>query len=118
MREIKFRAWDKQNKRMVEVVDIRLTEMTIMVREDEEAIPYELQEGEYEGLFQFTGLLDRRGREVYEGYILRDSFGDNSPVRFEPSCALYIANDSALDKHFTGTCEVTGNIYENPTPKE
>lgn len=138
MREIKFRAWDKNKKEMC-IVD-RLTFMF----ETEIGIMAEVIDGdpknpdwrrmampeEFE-LMQFTGLLAKNGKEIYEGDILKRFAEVNEDYGYDlvkvqwnnDRCywELERANDHA---HYwgyisgsharEGRYEVVGNIYENP----
>jgi uncharacterized phage protein (TIGR01671 family) len=76
---------------------------------------------------QFTGLLDKNAKEIYEGDIVRyttkfehgDAFANNiGAVRWDPQWAMYDFDDngtSILDGDFVrASMEVIGNIHENP----
>lgn len=140
MREIKFRAWDRCNERMVEPRNILKICMSRLNQE-----PYlivylkkwmnpnrgikeidKCYTNEFE-LMQYTGLKDRNGVAIYEGDICKwyiDKGNNYRVVKIK-----YMKGDSS----FTGTyvdewgglnCislinanvgyEVIGNIYENP----
>lgn len=90
MREIKFRAWNKKNKTMMSWDDLA-SKVMFFEYTDNPDYPW----------MQFTGLLDRNGKEIYEfmeldnkwevdwingKYILRDiSSGDIIDLKYENS---------------------------------
>lgn len=119
-REIKFRAWDKKNKEMVEVdlIDLKFTGILFEVNHDGANHSLNFEDIE---LMQFTGLHDKNNVEVYEGDIIRHpgtrttfyvGYYENG-ARFEPKGVIF---DSYLESHwmYYDDYEVIGNIYENP----
>ena len=119
MKEIKFRAWDKKEKRMwcFSFEQIRRNFGF------DYGIPAELSpiyntEIPDENFMQFTGLLDKNGKEIYEGDIIQvDSPCDknNYEVKFFLGEFRFHKNG---DNHYTADymqeCIVVGDIYENP----
>ncbi len=124
-REIKFRAWDKEERCLIPPAEIAITaEGTIYTwdRIDEEwqaeAIPIEV--------YEYTGLHDKNGKEIYEGDIVKFSY--ISPLDQKEKSYIWVVRygngmywlrhikhyyDSTLYLKFT-QIEVVGNIYENP----
>lgn len=102
MREIKFRAWDKENRVMKFV---GLDSVAMVADEGHE-------------LMQYTGLLDKNGKEIYEGdYLLRHSpslgYSKRFTVRWDNKRCCWDGLRS-VDGVNLKTVEVIGNIYENP----
>lgn len=76
---------------------------------------------------QFTGLLDRSGKKIFEGDIIEFSRKDSrdcGPVVFSPSCAAFVIDSSGrhliddkygdyipLSKYVTYS--ILGNIFES-----
>jgi hypothetical protein len=114
MREIKFRAWDKLNKEMINVESINFQERRVY----KDTVSY--RKFEDIDLMQYTGLKDKNNKEIYEGDILFESFGEryykvvfkngNFRTEFEGYFDEYSFDliDVVLD-----LCEINGNIYEN-----
>ena len=117
MREIKFRAWDTQEKRMIE--QGLFIECNGLVFHDEGDMGYLLKEIAKKDKYvvmQFTGLKDKNGKEIYEGDIVKlpDSKGCiHKPLKIKWKNDRWIGKGE-LDYDFHKNWEVIGNIYENP----
>jgi len=110
MREIKFRAWDKENKVMMDWEDIKYIDLDTLQKSSI--------------LMQYTGLKDKNSKEIYEGDIVHVeavAYGRNMKavviwknggfmLKWEDEYESYI-QDWAKD---LAESEVIGNIYENP----
>jgi len=114
-REIKFRAWDTENEIWLNYIKLSCSG-EMMTAGDGEMIP--IQNPERVVIMQFTGLLDRLGKEIYEGDLIKHfdkgqislvewSSGDwGWYMKSVKNWNLKIGFDFSLD-------EVIGNIYEN-----
>lgn len=115
MREIKFRAWDKENEKMMKVSSLSLKNKEIAVRENRTYHFFRMQNLE---LMQYTGLKDKNGKEIYEGdiVVLNNIENDNMCiVRYEHSS--YRLEGWSLREDLSNVedrfLEVVGNIYES-----
>ena len=126
MRPIKFRAWNKEIKRMVYDIQKEYDTIAGLVYEGTDEEPGEscfngyLIDEKYE-VMQFTGLLDKNGKEIYAGDILEGGEPiDGEPRRgvIEWATTNYTAhyNFGILPSHIY--CKIIGNIYENSNLSE
>ncbi|PFD19252.1 hypothetical protein CN305_13655 [Bacillus cereus] len=104
MREIKFRAWDKEFKQFSDMaLNYKIADINFYT--------------DYEWM-QYTGLKDKNGKEIYEGdVILVIEWNRKYNVVFERG--MFKASGSTTFSLVTATngelsCQVIGNIYENP----
>ena len=137
MREIKFRAWDKKEKRILTSVGFsdsdcgrRIICEAYMIGGGESYSQWGTGLGNMRFiLMQYTGLKDKKGKEIYSGDIVKlITFGNEDRyigiVDYVPPTFIltkvkkqseynhyFIANyDVSLLAH----TEVIGNIWENP----
>lgn len=109
-REIKFRAWDIDNKKYEYDIAIRPINRIIGL----EIFNNDMYPVEFRGIVeQYTGLTDKNGKEIYEGDIVRQVGGNLlCPVEFKYGGFVPFTSDMmSFDNDY---CEVIGNIHENP----
>ena len=122
-REVKFRAFIKKEKIMVNVKRLAIDNKHIIVKCfdknckadhnicDIRIIPYKNIE-----LMQFTGLKDKNGKEIYERDIVKQKNGRKEIQIGEIKWVIrgYEVLTNISWKSIKDEIEVIGNIYENP----
>ena len=114
-RAIKFRAWIKEEKRMVEVEVVNTRAGIIgYVEKSKLTNGYYLKSMDYDEieLMQYTGRTDINGKEIYEGDIVVNLDGDCGYVFFKDG-AYNVQHDEYTGYLFAWEYEIKGNIYEN-----
>lgn len=144
MREIKFRAWDKDKEKMTDDFVIGAWNGNIMTAGES---GWTSRHGRDLILMESTSLKDKNGKEIYEGDILKGEYGEQSkePLHITKGEVLFnrgkyeikfnlvwrtldlfsIDGNNAIywreqynrvaDEYFrVERIEIIGNIYENP----
>lgn len=103
MREIKFRAWDKEFSNIVQVVNFS-------------GFP---SDSRYEYM-QYTGLKDKNGKEIYDGDLIQLTSVTGADRGIYTVALEEYLGDEYMEygycwyNYLPSGVEVIGNIYENP----
>ncbi len=112
MRSLKFRAWDDQEKEMVypaEFVEYAESRWEL------------LDNFEDEDIMQFTWLIDKDGKEIYENDILQFQWLDTKfQVSYYTEYGQYRMSWVMYGKSenfpiFSNLVKIIWNVYENPS---
>ena len=129
MREIKFRAWSTQSKRIFPVRRIQFepdrysNDGYVWLESSQNPSDDGQVDITLVNLMQYTGLKDKNGKEIYEGDIVRHHLRDNAPFVGDTEFSVswykngwHLSWADGISQPFE--CpefyEVIGNIYENP----
>lgn len=116
MREISFRAWNKEEKFLDTAWSIDFEHRLVCHRAHNQS---DLDDCV---LMQYTGLKDKNGREIYDGDIVEvanKSYKSRGQIAWSNHTAkwlvaFYNGAPFELGTWNTELYEVIGNIYENP----
>ena len=125
-----FRAWDKHGQKMFSGAELIIWNNNVYANDGKE-LSCDYLKGwsiEEEYLMQSTGLLDKNGKEIFEGDVL-STYTDNLVIKRDNLLGFYVEVDEKREyfaeivdieyldlfaKDFGVAVEVLGNIYENP----
>lgn len=129
-RQLKFRVWDKKIQSFWHNLEGATKNGIILTSEGNPGIVSDLTtvyepksvnifDKEFLEIQQFTGILDVKGREIFEGDIIkqphRNAFG---PVKWVSEAESWDFSGWLMDKSTYGDglsgSEIIGNIFENP----
>lgn len=121
MREIKFRAWLKEKKIMIDNArpDFFCKQLHYLCGNSaggQDVLGVSTEDIE---LMQYTGLKDKNNEEIYEGDIVT-LHNNKYKVIFNTEEARFVLRDDEFEMNIPFTnnnnerMEVLGNVYENP----
>ena len=121
-REIKFRAWLKYGKEIVDVEEIDfMNEVINYIDNDYENNEQEIIGAYFENieLMQYTELKDKNNKEIYEGDIVKFLNGIFEVIWCNEKASFMLKNKEykeflnfIYENH--NVMEIVGNIYKNP----
>lgn len=127
-RDIKFKAWDRHNKVWLGPYTFREVAYCDQFNYDTEVKPVCSRFEDYDWT-QFIGLTDIKGKDIYEGDIVKENQGRTiGVIKFVNGSfvsinghdrhlipALFLPHDmTGMENTNTNWYEVIGNIYEHP----
>ena len=114
-REIKFRAWDVDGGRWQRGASNLMLDMAgnqfwqfgydinMLPKDDKWVVE------------QFTGLLDKNGKEIYEGdIVIHQNLGYNEEVYWNNEECVYVCRGGESESWLYEGYEILGNIHESP----
>jgi len=125
MRQIKFRVWDKTEKKMTFGGSFHTLELDGV---DQEWFGMQTPHPDDCEIMQYTGIKDKNGKEIYEGDVVTCCGGYDYPEGSSAPCedprevkfddgkwVVHCPNCDDWEPLFEWDInEIIGNIYENP----
>ena len=124
MKKLKFRIWDKQRNCFTTSIEHKYCTRYLSIgllggleAHDEYGDEIDIDENDFV-IQQFTGMIDKNGKDIFEGDILKFVNGKLSKVVFMCGGFCVVGFDGHLASDYlwewTESYEVIGNIFENP----
>lgn len=116
MREIKFRAWDKIDEKLWNVISIDFIkgEVTLLNEYTKESYIREIDEVE---LMQYIGLKDKNKRKIYEGDLIKLCDKLIGKIEYNKEISAFVIRYLNSKKYkclgkWISCYKVIGNIYK------
>lgn len=121
---MRFRAWHKAMQRMSEILAISYERQKVKIKH-QQGITHMTIPLDDAILMQSTGLFDKNGKEIFEGDIVVNQYGNVGYVAYLQQEAGFVVvlkkSDYRLGHRNTGESydittnhEIIGNIHQNP----
>ncbi|HAB7636490.1 TPA_asm: hypothetical protein GYO99_02525 [Listeria monocytogenes] len=124
MREIEYRAFVKETKKMLPVTDLCFNETEAVgvsgCGDANCTLCVDWYNFDDVVLMQYTGLKDKNGKKIFEGDVGWDEHNEcYGVVKFEEGKFLYVWENIAEGLwEVADSIEIYGNIHENPKLSE
>lgn len=111
MKVLKFRAWEKDERKWLRNTN-EPKDDNLFIEDPDGDGTYQITQWGFLEICLYIGLSDKNNKEIYENYILKDEDGNLfiSKLGYVES----VLNGECFYNFDYSKCEIIGNIYENP----